>query len=435
MDKELKSIKFPGLPDTYRILKELPTTPANNGAYRLALSVVNGTPTMSWLPQATPPETWAEIQAAVRNGTIQYYVSPGDQVKVNISFVDKDFDVLGINEDAPYDPNLSNVLSIQAHNILAYGTIPFDPPQYLFAVTAEACTFFGWNPAVGMPAGTYNITLIHGANNGGTAEDGTFQFTTTQPIPVGGGIIHSYIGTYQSSASNYSKANVIAGTFSTYNSDTVATIETGLATTEGGGGTNLGTTTAFNPTYKSGDYINFTQCQKYGSSRWFTSFIRQYLNSDEETMTFTPQTIWSRRIATLPEGFLHTIDPELKSVLVKVKTRYARRITDGYGYDDVEDYVKLATMLDVFESQNNGISEGPVDSEGTVKRTAAYTYWQERATNADRIKYHGTTARLWWLGSSSPTYASSERIVNSSGALDGNVANSSRGLAPSLFIG
>ena len=139
--------------------------------------------------------------------------------------------------------------------------------------------------------------------------------------------------------------------------------------------------------------------------------MRQWLNSDTKPMTWTPATIWSRPMATLPEGFLHAIDPELRAVLGKVKTRYARSIADGYGSEDVEDFVKLPTMLDVFGDKNNNISEGPVDASGALTRTGRYTYWKTRTTNADRIKYQGTTARYWWLASTYPSTGSVERLV------------------------
>lgn len=356
----------------------------------------------------------------------------GDAITVHRTTTTYAFNVMGLDEDQPVDSARKHVLPIQMHKVYTYGSIPFDPAMYLFAVTAAACTAFGWDAAVGMPAGTYNVTLNHAAYNGGTTQDGTFQFTTTQPIPVGGGIRHSAIGVYQSES--YTKDQILAGTFTTYADDTVTTVESSLTTTEGNDGTNLGTTTACDPQYKVGDFINFTHRQAYGCGRWSKCFMRQYANSAEATMTFAPATIWSRRPATLPEGFLHSIDPELRAVLGKVRTRYALSIADGYGYEDVEDYVKLATMLDVLGSKNNSISEGPVDSSGNVTRTTAYSFWQAHNSNADRKKYQGTTANGWWLGSSNPPYAHNERYVLTDGSLYSNFANYTFGFVPSLFI-
>ena len=358
----------------------------------------------------------------------------GDAVHVHRSATTWDYDVLGLDEDVPVDPNFSHVLSIQSHKIFTYDTVPFDNAQYLFAVTAAACTAFGWPSSgadAGMPAGTYNITLYKAAYNGGTTQDGTYQFTTTQRIPIGGGIRHSTIGAYQSSS--YTQAQIINGTFTTYGADTTTTIESGLLTTEGNGGTNLGTTTASDPQYKSGDYVNFSQRQAHGSNRWKTSYLRQYLNSFDAELNFVPATIWSRNRATKPEGFLHAIEPALRAVIGKVRKRYALPIADGYGYEDVEDYCTLSTMLDLGLGNNNSIAEGPVTSAGVVKRTTAYSFWKG-TVQADRIKYQGSTARYWWLGSAHPSYALSERLVLTSGALNISYASSSYGVVPSLFI-
>lgn len=380
--------------------------------------------------QHAPPTRWEQIQSDVRAGLVGKYLEAGDVLSVNVGGNAYDFDVLGLDEDEPVDTSFNHVLSIQMHKVLSQ--INFDPPQYLFPVTAESLAAIGISGSV-LPAGTYHVTLDRGAYNGGTAEDGKYQFTTTQDVPIGGGIRHSYMGTYQSSS--YAKANVLAGTFITYTADTVTTIETGLATTEGDGGTSLGTATAVNPSYKVGDYINYTQRQRYGSNRWSKSWIRQLLNSNEATFRWAPGTVFSRNIvlSPAPAGFLYSLDADLRAVLGKVRKRYALSVSDGGGYEDVEDMVTLATLLDMGGGNNNSIVEGPVDANGTVTRSTAYSLWKN-ATNADRIKYRGSSAVVWWLGSSFPSIAYSVRYVNSSGAFSFNYAYSSLGVVPSLHI-
>ena len=376
-------------------------------------------------------DSWEAAQTFVKNGMgSKIFPTAAQLTMTDTSGTAWDLDVLGNDEDEPVDTSISHVLSLQFHNVFAYGSIPFDPSQYLFAVTSESLAWLGVE-GTELPAGTYHVTGDHSAYGEATTEDGTFQFTTTKPVPIGGGIRHSSIGQYHSSG--YDKSNVLNGTFMTYGADRVATIESGLATTEGDGGTSLGTTTARNPQYKEGDYINFSERQFYGSNRWLNSFMRQQLNSDEAVMTWTPMTIWSRPMNTLPEGFLHKIDPALKAVLCKVRTRYAKSIADGYGYEDVEDYVKLPTMLDLNFGNNNSIAEGPVDVDGNVTRTTPYSLYVG-ATNDDRIKYQGTTARSWWLGSASPWNGNIERYVKPDGSLS-NSAHDADGEVPSLYIG
>lgn len=351
----------------------------------------------------------------------------GDAIVITVTATTTDYNVMGIDEDVPANPNITHCLTIQMDNILS--NINFDPQQYLYAVTAAE-----W-PS-GLPAGTYNITLNHGTYDGSTVEDDTYQFTTTKTVPVGGGIRHTNIGQWQSNSSNYSKSRITSGTFITYSDDTVTVLESGLTCTIGTAGTNLGTATAKDPSYKSGDYINFTQRQIYGSNRWSTSYIRQFLNSDDKVFAFKPMTIWSRNISATPEGFLHSLDTELRAVLCKVRKRYALPIADGYGYEDVEDYVTLETLLDVFGSANNGIYEGSVDQDGNVVRKTAYSFWAENNQAADRIKYRQAgSAYYWWLGSASPSSAGNVRYVSPAGALNYDIAYYSCGAVPSLHIG
>lgn len=353
----------------------------------------------------------------------------GDVIVVHRTATAYDFDVEGIDEDEPVDSQREHVLSIQMHEILRQ--LNFDPPQYLFAVTAESLAALEIEGDT-LPAGTYNVTLDHGSYKNDTSEDGTYQFTTTQAVPIGGGIRHSYIGTYNEN-NVYGTDKVLAGTFITYDADTVTTIETGLVTTSGSDGVNLGTTTAYNPTYKVGDYINYSTRQRQGAGRWSTSFMRQWLNSADATFVFVPATIFSRGVTTSLEGFLHTLDPELRAVLGKVRKRYALDIADGYGYEDVEDFVTLDTYLDIDGGQNNSIAEGPVDGSGNVTRTTAYSLYRG-AANAQRIKYLNASAVRWWLGSCGPSFAATERSVNASGGFGYNLAVSAHGVVPSLHI-
>lgn len=354
--------------------------------------------------------------------TITGTAASGDSILVHRTASSYDYDVDAIDIEQPANPYLEHSLSIGMHSV--YSLLNFDPPMYLYAVTADK-----W-PS-GMPAGTYHFTLDHGAYGGGTTQDGTYQFTTTQTIPVGGGIRHTTLGVYRSD-SNHSKENLLSGKFITYNADTFTTLESGIQTVEGNAGTNLGTTTARDPQYKDGENINFTERQGHGTNRWRDCYLRQVLNSEDKVFRWEKKTIFSRNLNITAEGFLHTIDPELRAVLGKVRRRYALSILDGYGYDDLEDYVTLYTMLDVFSQKNNNISEGPVDAEGNVTHTSALPLW-DGSTDEERVKRQNSTPRAWWLASPYPSYCS-ERFVYSSGALYYSHPSYSRGVVPRLHI-
>ena len=345
------------------------------------------------------------------------------------------WEVMGYDEDVFVEHPEDHCLTIQSKEFVSRA-VPYDPAQYLFAVTEEACTEYGW-PSTGMPAGKYKITLDHGAYNNGTLEDGTYVFTTTQIVPVNGGIRHTTMGKSQTT---YATSNITGGTFTTYKADRYTTLQTGITCTEYNASTDtdaiyLGTTTAYNPTYKVGNYINFTQQVYYGYTRWSKSWIRQWLNSDEATFTFVPQTIWSRKHNYTGAGFLYGLSSELRSALGKVRKRYALGTCDGAGYEDIEDYVTLNTYLDIFAGKTNNIYEGPVDANGNVTRTTRYTYWTNHNTNAQRIKKYNGTATRWDLSSTSSINASSLRAVNTNGAATSATPyTTTYGTVPNLFV-
>lgn len=349
----------------------------------------------------------------------------GDAVVCHVSSGKVDFDIMGIDEDSPVDKTKKHTLTLLAANCIENEV--FDPPQYLYAVTAAA-----WPD--GLPAGTYSVTLNHGSYAGNTAQDGTYKFTTTQTVPVGGGIRHSTIGAYQ--GSGYTKDQILGGKFTTYAADRIATLET-LTTTEvtdaDADVVNLGTTTASDPQYLSGEYINYSQRNAYGSGRWGTSWIRQLLNSRDKVLNFVPATIWSRPARANAEGFLHRMDPELVAVIGKHRVRYALGIADGNGYEDLEDYVSLATMTDIGLGSNNGVQEGAVDESGNMLRTGSYSFWKGKGQE-DRIKYLSSAARYWWLASVAPSLAYVVRLVYPSGALHSSYAYHADGLVPRLTI-
>lgn len=371
--------------------------------------------------------SWQAAGAIIESGHGSEAFKVADACNVKENNVAQTYDVLGNDEEVPV--TAAHVMSMIRRNVLQ--DCVFDPPQYLFAVTAEACAYYGWPTTgdnAGMPIGTYHITGNHIANNNSTDADTSYQFTTTKVVPIGGGVRHSNIG------SKNSISDICSGTFITYAADRTTTLESNLVCTEGTGGTNLGTATLRDPQYKSGNYINFSERNMWGGNRWSTSWIRQVMNSNEAVVSFTPGTIWSRP-GTSQAGFLYSLDNDIKSAIGKVRKRYALSISDGYGYEDIEDYVTLETMLDIYGSQNNNISEGPVTLDGTVKRTVAHSLYKDvLTTNSDKIKTKNGAAAYWWLSSATPSYGCYERFVFTSGGLGSNVANYSYGLVPVLHI-
>lgn len=363
----------------------------------------------------------------------------GQEIHVVESTTQETYDVMAVDGyDTPVEAGKTHAVSLLTHDVISYNEIPFDPVEALYAVDADT-----WPD--GMPAGTYHIILDHGCYNGSIVQDGAYEFTTTQLIPVGGKIRHSTIGLYQST--EYTQEQILNGKFTTYNAD-FSILESNIATTLGSDGTSIGTTTASNPTYLVGNHLNFSQRNSYGSNRWDLCSDRKYLQSKAKGAASGAIASWwyatgefDMPVRSTKPGYLYGLDPAFVKVLGAVKKRTALSIADGYGYMDTEDLVWLASMTEVFPTsttnpvgqKNNNIAETSFGADGATLQQNCYPYW-EGSTNDDRIKYHGTTARLWWLRGPSPSYAYGVRYVSTSGALNNRSAYNAYGVVPGLCI-
>lgn len=367
-----------------------------------------------------------DVELANYGITVTGTPAADDTVVVHVQASKIEFDVVDIDYDVPVNDALEHTLALWTSDLLLYGSIPFCPAQKLVHV-AEA-----------LSAGTYNITLDHGAYGGGTAQDSTYQFTTTQEIPAGGGIRHTSMGMYQ--GGGYNKEQIIAGTFITYDAS-YNVIEQGLVCTEGSGGTSLGTTTASNPTYKTETKLNFTERQFYGSNRWLHSSNKEWLNSDAPGAASGQIASWWKASdefdmpvrSTLP-GFLHGLDPAFRAIMQKVRKRTAKCIADGYSYEDTEELVFEPSMTELGYGKNNNISETAAKADGTLKTELAWDMFIG-ASNDDRIRYHSGKAKYYWLRSPSPSYADNERLVDPSGALSFSSAYNTNGVSAGLCLG
>ena len=367
-------------------------------------------------------------EVELSNYGVSYTGTPAenDMIVVHVQASKVNFDVVAIDYDVPMNAELEHTLALWTSELLLYGSIPFCAPQKLVHV-AEA-----------LPAGTYNITLDHGSYGGDTSEDGTYQFTTTQAIPAGGGIRHTKMGEYLSSG--YGKAHVLGGTFITYDAS-YNIIEQGLVTTEGSGGTSLGTATAKDPQYRVTDNINFTQRQIYGSNRWIHSANRKWLNSDapgaasgQIASWWTPSDNFDMPVKSTLPGFLHGLDPAFRAIIQPVRKRTAKSIADGYGYEDTEELIFLPSMTELDYGKNNSISETAAKADGTLNTELAWKMFIG-ASNDDRIRTQGGTARYYWHRSPNPSSANHERSSYPSGALNYDRAYYTNGVSAGLCLG
>ena len=355
------------------------------------------------------PDTWAKVQQIVRAGRMSEYFSVAEEKTTTLGTATKVINVAGFDEMAPVEAGRTHSLTLIADD--AWGTMVFDPPQFLYAIRAE-----DWPD--GMPAGTYNIGYAT------SASARTYvKFTTTKTVPVGGGFTLS--------------GDLVAGsTLTSRTEDTVTTIESGLALSaaaDATDGTPLGVAAANNRNLMSGAAVNFVDRARYGGNRWSTAYFRQWAHSNDAVVDFKPATIWSRRPNLTDEGLLHRMDPELVAVLGRTRTRYAIPNCDGGGYEDIEDTVTIPTMLDLNFGNNSGVVEGPVSAGGTVLRSTPLSLYVG-ATNEDRIWYNGASASSVWLSSSYPALAHYERIGAAAGSLSDNIGQYAGAVVPRLTI-
>lgn len=362
---------------------------------------------------------WNAVAELVRAGMGEAAFTVGSQLAVQHSeYGTLLFDVAAHNHHKkPGDPN-APTMTLLMHYCIYDRKI--DAIELLWVNTGDSA----------LAAGTYNFTLYKGSNGGRTHEDGTYQFTTTKPIPAGGGWTHNKVGMWYANAADYKPENITSGTVTTY--DAAGTVlESGLAVTVGSDGTALGTASnAKADCVNTIGTFNSIMRRAYGSNNWAESAARQWLNSSATANSWWQrQTIFDMAPSYANKaGFLAGLDPDFVDALGAVDITTARSTiyemgdTLGGSYT-TRDKLFLPSMTEI--GSNNSVAEGSV--------LPLY----DGATQTDRIKYdqaEQTTARYWWLRSPNPLYASHVRIVKPSGALDYSSATGNYGLAAACVI-
>ena len=358
-----------------------------------------------------------EVELTVYGVTVTGTPAANDVIVVHVQGNAVYFEVLDTDDyDVPTNSALTHTMSLMSRDVVSFGAIPFCGAQLLKVIAEDEY------PS-GLPAGTYYITLSHGAYNKGTMEDGSYQITTTQTIPVGGGIRHTTMG---KSASNYNVAHITGGTWSTFDANG-AVLESGLTCTQGTSGTSLGTTTAEEPGYIVGNHLNLTRRQQNGSNYALSSLIRMWLRSDAAGAASGETASWWTKAtefdlpfkSTLP-GFLHGIDPDFKAAICPVRKRTALHWfdrTSSATYFDTEETVWQPSKTELAGGTNNSVYECGVKADGTANRTSSYALYKGAPTT-DMIKYINGTARAYCTRSG---YASNSSVVGAVTATTGEV--------------
>lgn len=366
-------------------------------------------------------ESWAAVRQIVRSGLGPKAFPVGARLTAaHTAYTSIEWDVVAHNQHKKLDDESAPTMTLLLHRCI-YGRM-IDQSEMLWANTGESA----------LPAGTYNFTLYKGGNSGKTDEDGTYQFTTTQPIPAGGGWTHNKVGNWYADAGDYGPENITSGTVTTYDADRNA-IESGLTVTAGSGGTSLGTASnAQGDCVDTVGRFNSVMRRAYGSNHWGESAARQWLNSGAAANAWwEPQTIFDLKPSYANQaGFLDGLDADFLASVgpVDITTAYNTIYNVNgtiSGTYTTRDRFWLPSRVEMGYAAENSISEGSV------------LPYYDGAGEADKIKYDiaiESTARYWWLRSPYPWNASYVRYVNPSGALSSGSAYSGYGLAAACVI-
>lgn len=396
---------------------------------------------------------WAEVAAAVREGTGEALLPVGTQ------FTEKWTDVrsgVTTEYDAPWnvvhhgvgtlaDDETINVMFVQFHRTLPFAT-QFSPYQaFLSAVTA-------------IPAGTYNVTM--GFNWGTNVVNGkSYQFTLTQDLPIGGQL-SGFEGAPDQSPGNW-KVKAWASASATTPTETVSV-------TEGTGGTNLGTFTAAGvavplsgtpetvTTVGALQFYGLNSLHRvaYGCNRWAHSPLRQFLNASGSGW-YVPATVFSRTPSYVDyDGFLTGLPSEMVAAMQPVAHVTALNyVTDGgTAAAPLTDTTYDRVFLPSWEEHWLNVSQSYGGTKGLEgepweywKRVAGTTSPLPASTSGNPSTYHleyvqydlaqPTTARSAWMRSCLRAYGIYVAIVGASGDGGGNSAYGGYFAAPACAIG
>lgn len=335
--------------------------------------------------------TWEGVQRAVKVGIAPNLFPIGTQLVVHHDvYGDMLYDVVAHDYFKSVHDDNAHTMTLMSRDLLPI--MQFDGYEAFYYAETE------------LPAGTYNFTL---PKKSGEWEQGTYQFTLTEPLPKGG----------QLRLTGYDDVPLQTSTIDVYDSRTATSAKYGATISSGSGGTSLG---------NFGAELNDFSRSIYGSNNYKESAIRQFLNSSAEVgKVWTPQTkfdrppTWWNSVA----GFMRGLDNSFLSVVGEVVVPCSANnvyespdstVTKGSKYT-VTDKFYLASQKEIFGTTSNTLEDG----------SALFPYY-ERAANADRIKYRASDggASNWWTRTphASTTHLSSD--VNSKGSInsDGVIA-------------
>lgn len=382
-------------------------------------------------PRAAMLADWGQVTEAIDRGIGDYVLPVGSQVVTawedvrsgNSTEHSMAWNVAHHGTGTLASGEAGNVAYLHMDKCLPFDT-EFSPRQaFLCAVTV-------------IPAGTYNVTF---AAKTGDRAAGTYQFTLTQDLPIGGQL---------TGFDNYTGNTVEA-----WASATATTATESCAVTEGSGGTSLGTFSAAGDVVVPasgtpvtvttvGDLqfygLNSIQRVAYGNNRWLHSTLRQFLNATGSNW-WQPATVFDRPPAyAATDGFLSGFDTDFVEAMQPIAQVTALNyVTDGGTsaeplYDTTYDKVYLPS------GKQHHIAASAAYGGAAGLEGDAWDYWKRVRGSATPASWGSTypeykqydlaaptTSRACWMRSAfrgngyNVSYVLSSGYCNVSGAYSG----------------
>lgn len=270
--------------------------------------------------------------------------------------------------------------------------------------------------------GTYRFTIPnYDATYGGNK---TYYFTTTKNVPVGGQLVMTW------------KYQMLPTVVASYESSSATTaIESGRTLTGWTSeidATDLGTIGG--PEAQSGTssygQMNHIHRARYGSSNYYQSGVRQYLNATTAANTWwEPQTVFDRPYDNRNQnGKLMKLDQSMVSMMTtptfqsRANPYFEAPSLDGTTFTTSTNYSITTDKLFLLSPKEVNLN---TDSVGVILDKYV------GAQNADRIKLResNNSPYYWWLRTPHPSSANFVRGVSTSGALNYYRALNSYGLS------
>ena len=269
-------------------------------------------------------ETWGGFKQLVDDGLVSELYPVGSQL------IDKWAKAAGTEYDCPWDivhHHQNGDVELNWHYAYPDG-VPFDEPEAIYYAGDE-----------GLPAGTYYITIGSGYGAGWVA-NAAIYFTLTSDMAAGDQLV---INCGTDAAVNPGNGR----TWNVYAKGSTTSKQSGTTATSGTG-TSLGTIGNTNA-HKTNGQLNAISCVVYGSGRWKTSAVRQWLNSSAAAGAWwSAQTPWDRppSVASTMRGFLAGCSQDFLDILEPVDVVTALNTQGDFATDTetTQDKIYLPCM-------------------------------------------------------------------------------------------